>query len=63
MVDLVCVLFSSVHSPSSRTQYEGEWGKVEQREEVALGEDPEKEAEKKSLSIRVTIIRSQYIIV
>ena len=31
-------------------------GKEDQREEAALGEDPEKEVEKKSLSVRVTII-------
>ena len=33
------VLFTPVHSPLSRTQYRGEWGKVEQHDKGALEED------------------------
>ena len=36
-------------------------GKEDQPEEAVLQEDPKKEAEKKSLSVRVTIIRNDNI--
>ena len=56
---LILFVFYSLlyNSPSSRTQYRGEWGKEDQREEAVLEEDL-KEEEKKSLSVRVTIIRN-----
>ena len=48
------LLYNSLIQDSVR---EGSEGKEDQREEAALGEDLEKEEGKKTLSVRVTIIR------
>ena len=49
---LILFVFYSLlyNSPSSRTQYGGEWGKVEQREEVVLEEDKNRRRRNLSLS-------------
>ena len=52
------LLYNSLIQDSIREESKG---KEDQREEAALGEDPEKEAEKKSLSVIVSIIRNDNI--
>ena len=57
----MCFIYSCTISLIQDSVQEGSKGKEDQWEEAALGEDPEKEAEKKSLSVRVTIIRNDNI--
>ena len=59
MSQLISFVFYSLlyNSIIQDLTWEESKGKEDQQEEAALGEDPEKEEEKKTLSVRVTIIR------